>query len=128
MNFESEAARKDRLLDLFLKLEGAERARMARQKASRLKYERMFRGVARVESIQQSTIRLVRENGAKIRPFEVTPEISKLLCKGDFLGLTAGLSQGIWRLICLDLIGSPGPDNQAHIAIMNPAAKEVVVQ
>jgi hypothetical protein len=116
MKFEEEIARKDRLMNLFIQLEDSERERMRRKSAK--KYEKMFRGEAEVKTINASSVRLIRANGKKINSLEVTPEIASLLRKDDILGLTAGLSQGMWRLISLEFIGSRIPQEMCSSAEM----------
>jgi hypothetical protein len=121
---DEEYTRKERLLDLFQELEEAERQKMNKLKKSQptIKYERMFKGVGTITGINGPVLRLERENGKKIKRFEVNPEIAKLLKKDDQLMMIAGLRQGMWRLIRLDCMGSQVSINgkpSMHVSIMN---------
>lgn len=124
MEIENEFARKDRLLDLFYALEESERKEMTELKRSGTptRYDRMFRGVAKVTAIRPDIIRLERENGKIIKAFTINPEIAKLLKNGDHLMMIAGRRQGIWRLIRLDCMGSHIEMNgqpSMHMSVMN---------
>jgi len=123
MESTDEISRKERLLDLFLKLEESEQLEMKGliKSKSIFRYERMFKGIAVVTNIGANTIRLERENGKKIKAFEVTSEIAELIKKGDALMMISGLRQGVWRLIRLDCMGSEisiDGKSSMHLSIM----------
>lgn len=119
MDYKEECQRKGKLLDLFLALEQSE---LKRFKNSIGKYEKKFRGVARVESFEEDRMRLVRDSGQPLSPFAINAEIAALLKRGDELAISAGYSQGKWRLISMEMIGSY-IGGQAHISMMNPALR-----
>jgi hypothetical protein len=123
-----ETTRKARLLDLFLELEESERRKINQLKRNHpaAKYERMFKGFAIVTGINGNLLRLERENGKKLKSFEATAEITKLIKKGDQLMMISGKRQGVWRLIRLDCMGSEVQINNQrsmHISVMRRPAE-----
>jgi hypothetical protein len=124
MNINHETQRKSRLLDLFWEVQENERREVAlvKRKIPSLKYERIFRGMAFIETIRDTTIQLIGENGRRVAALEITPKIAGLLRSDDHLLLTAGLRHGIWRVISLHDI-SPDfenqPDSWENLSAMN---------
>jgi hypothetical protein len=121
--FAEECARKESLMNLFEALEKNELAVKSKLKEPKKKYERIFRGWAKVTKITPTSLHLKRESGGTIRPLMINQEIAALINLNDGLMLTAGLRDRQWYVIFMSAIGSHlSEDPQLQFPIAELAA------
>lgn len=129
-DFSAETARKDQLLTL---LEKHEKEIKFKPQDKNLKYgfyDRVFNGVAEVEKVGQSSLRLKRENGRPLGVLLVTPEIADLAKKKDHILAMLGHRMGQWHLMQIRMIGSHvkngNGEKQMHLSISGQNLREEV--
>lgn len=101
----------DRLSEQFDKIESIEKSHGSSKFRKKQKYERMFRGAAKISSISKSKLLLNRKNGTPLGELSVSREITKIILKSDVLDVTLGLRDKEWRLIRLHSIQTKIPEN-----------------
>lgn len=55
-----------------------------------------------IEDIQPQGVFLEADNGHRVGPMRITPEIRELLFPSDIIVMTAGLIRGVWRMTSFD--------------------------
>lgn len=102
--FEQECIRKDRLMELFEKLEDENRSMFCGRGTGSI--ERIQTGTAKITKVGSDFARLQGKDGKINGDLVINPEIAKYLRKGDDLGLTARFQDNKWHIVFLEWIGS----------------------
>lgn len=119
--FYQETERKDLLLTLLENLENEVKFRPQDKTLKHGYYDRIFNGLAIVDRVGKSTLKLKRENGRPLGTLMVNSAIVFNTRAEDHLMVTLGHREGQWHLIRIQLIGSSVKDGngipQIHMSV-----------
>lgn len=104
--YENETQRKDQLLTLMERFQQEQKFKPKDRNLKHGFYDRVFNGIAEVEKLGKTSLRLRRESGRPLGVLMVNSEIVKYAKKGDMLLATLGQRNGQWHLINIQMIAS----------------------